>query len=339
MAELPEKLVYINEGYPGFLRKKSGKGFVYVDKKGDKIAKKKVLQRIQQLVIPPMWKEVWVCKSPNGHLQATGLDDRGRKQYLYHEEYIRFRQDSKYEKMSEFGKKLPQIRKSLEADLRKKGWPREKILAVVVMMLDEYYIRIGNKYYERENKTYGLTTLRRKHVVQENGKLTLSYRAKSGKDRKIPVESKRLIRLIKRISEIPGYELFKYKACDGSYHCVGSKDVNEYLLEISGVPFTAKDFRTWGGTVLSLDHYEESVKLVEESPQRKLEATIVKKVSEVLGNTVAVCRKYYIHPMVMQVLLDGELKRYQKHKLKNVQAQDQLSENEQTVLKILQAKK
>lgn len=335
MSECPEKLIYVEDGFPGFLRKKNGKGFVYLDKKGEKIEKKKVLDRIQQLVIPPMWKDVWVCKSPKGHLQATGYDERGRKQYLYHEDYISFRQQSKFEKLVEFGKKLPQIRKAVEKDLRKRNWPREKILALIVMMLDEYYIRIGNKCYEHQNKTYGLTTLRRKHLVLEDGNLMLSYRAKSGKDRKIKVESKRLIKLIKQVSEIPGYEVFKYEGEDGATHCVDSKDVNEYLLDLSCAAFTAKDFRTWGGTVLALDHYEESLEMVQESPNRKLEATIVKKVSEVLGNTVAVCRKYYIHPKVIQVLLDGELSRYQKLKLRGVEDPKELSENEQTVLKIL----
>lgn len=338
MSECPEDLVYVGEGFPGFLRKRSGKGFVYLDRKGEKIAKKRVLERIQHLVIPPMWQKVWVCKSPKGHLQATGYDERGRKQYLYHPDFVRYRQETKYGKMAEFGKKLPQIRKALESDLRKRNWPREKILALIVMMLDEYYIRIGNKCYEHENKTYGLTTLRRKHIVQEHGKLMLSYRAKSGKDRKVKVESKRLIKLIKQMSELPGYELFKYKGKDGAFHCVDSKDVNQYLLEISGAAFTAKDFRTWGGTVLALDHYGESLQLVEESPNRKLEPTIVKKVAEVLGNTVAVCRQYYIHPKVMQVLLDGKLARYQKLKLKRVDDPDELSENEQTVLKILGSK-
>ncbi len=335
MSECPETLVYVGEGYPGFFRKKSGRAFVYLNKKGEKIGKKRVLERIQKLVIPPMWKNVWVCKSPKGHLQATGFDERGRKQYLYHPDYVRYRQESKYGKMAEFGKILPQIRKALESDLRKRGWPREKILALVVMMLDEYYVRIGNKCYQRENKTYGLTTLRRKHLVQENGKLHLHYKAKSGKDRKIKVESKRLIRLIKQMSELPGYEVFKYHGKDGAYHCVGSKDVNQYLLEIAGIPFTAKDFRTWGGTVLAIDHYEESLDVIREFPKRKLEPTIVKKVAEMLGNTVAVCRQYYIHPRVMQVLLDGELARYQKLKLKRVDDPDELSENEQTVLKIL----
>ena len=297
-----------------------------------------MLERIQLLVIPPMWKDVWICKNSKGHLQVTGFDARGRKQYIYHPDWTAFRQNSKYGRLEKFGKKLPQIRKSVERDLRKKGWPREKILALIVMMLDEYFIRIGNKYYEHENKTYGLTTLRRKHIVEEDGKLYLQYKAKSGKDRKIKVESKRLINLIKKTSELPGYEIFKYQDASGSYHRLQSHDVNQYLALISGEPFTAKDFRTWGGTVSAMDHYPESLEMVREFPNRKLDATIIKKVAEVLGNTTAVCRKYYIHPKVMQVLLEGTLGRFEKRKLKGVTDPDQLTENEQTVLKILAAK-
>ncbi len=338
MSECPEDLVYVGDGYPGILRKRVGKGFVYLDKKGKKVDKKRVLDRIAQLVIPPMWEKVWICKDAKGHLQVTGYDARGRKQYIYHPDWVSYRQLSKYGRLEEFGKKLPQIRKALERDLRKKGWPREKVLALTVMMLDEYYIRIGNKHYERENKTYGLTTLRRKHIVEEDGRLYLWYMAKSGKERKLRVESRRLVNLIKKASELPGYEIFKYQDKAGGYHRVRSRDVNDYLMEISGESFTAKDFRTWGGTVLALDHLEESLALVKETTNRKLEPTIVKKVAEVLGNTVAVCRQYYIHPKVMQVLLDGKLARYQKLKLKRIDDPDELSENEQTVLKILGSK-
>lgn len=338
MSDCPEDLVYVGEGFPGYLRKRKGKGFVYLDTKGEKIAKKSLLDRITQLVIPPMWEDVWICKDAKGHLQVTGMDARGRKQYIYHPDWVSYRQESKYTRLEEFGKKLPQIRKAVEHDLRRKGWPREKILALTVMMLDEYYIRIGNKHYERENKTYGLTTLRRKHIVQEDGKLYLHYKAKSGKDRRLHVASKRLINLIKKMSELPGYEIFKYQNGYGTYHLLRSKDVNQYLGEISGETYSAKDFRTWGGTVLALDHLAESLEEVNNSPQKKLEPTIVKKVAEVLGNTKAVCRKYYIHPKVMGVLLDGSLGRFEKRKLKGLTDPDQLSDNEQTVLKILSAK-
>ncbi|GAA0879893.1 DNA topoisomerase IB [Algoriphagus jejuensis] len=338
MTDCPEDLVYVGEGFPGFVRKKIGKGFAYLDKKGEKIAKKRVLERIEQLVIPPMWRDVWICKNAKGHLQVTGFDARGRKQYIYHPDWTAFRQDSKYGRLEKFGKKLPQIRKAVERDLRKKGWPREKILALTVMMLDEYFIRIGNKYYEHENKTYGLTTLRRKHIVEEDGKLYLHFKAKSGKDRKIKVESRRLINLIKKMSELPGYEIFKYQDSEGTYHRLQSQDVNQYLAEISGEPFTAKDFRTWGGTVSALDHFQESLEIVKEFPNRKLDVTIIKKVAEVLGNTTAVCRKYYIHPKVMQVLLEGKLERFEKRKLRGVRDPDQLTANEQTAIKILAAK-
>jgi DNA topoisomerase-1 len=335
MTDCPEDLVYVGDGFPGFLREKDGDSFVYLDKKGQAISKKKVLDRIEQLVIPPMWEKVWICKDAKGHLQVTGFDARGRKQYIYHTDWVSYRQSNKYGRLEEFGKKLPQIRKAVERDLRRRGWPREKILALTVMMLDEYYIRIGNKHYERENKTYGLTTLRRKHLVQEDGKLYLHYKAKSGKERKLQVASKRLVNLIKKMSELPGYQLFKYQDKDGTIHKLRSRDVNHYLAEISGEFFSAKDFRTWGGTVLALDHYPDSLEEVKVSPNKKLEPTIVRKVAEVLGNTTAVCRQYYIHPKVMEVLLDGTVSRFARRKLKGVTDPDQLSENEQTVLKIL----
>ena len=338
MSDCPEDLIYVQEGCPGFLRKRVGEEFVYLDKKGDQIAKPKILKRIEQLVIPPMWENVWICKDSKGHVQVTGFDARGRKQYIYHPDWVSYRQNNKYGRLEEFGKKLPQIRKSIERDIRRKGWPREKILALTVMMLDEYYVRIGNKHYERENKTYGLTTLRRKHLVEEDGKLYLHYKAKSGKVRRLEVASRRLINLIKKMSELPGYEIFKYQNGDGTYHTLRSKDVNQYLVEISGEAFSAKDFRTWGGTVLAIDHYAESIEEVNASPNKKLEPTIVKKVAEVLGNTVAVCRQYYIHPKVMKVLLEGSLKRFERRKLKGVTDPEQLSGNEQTVLKILAAK-
>lgn len=338
MFDPPKDLVYVSEGVPGFLRKRNGDGFVYLDKKGEEITKKRVLKRIEMLVIPPMWENVWICKSAKGHLQVTGYDAKGRKQYLYHPGWVSYRQESKYGRLENFGKKLPQIRVALERDLRRKGWPREKILALTVTMLDEYFIRIGNRQYEHENKTYGLTTLRRKHLVEEEGSLFLKYKAKSGKVRKIKLESRRLVKLIKMMSELPGYQIFKYQDSDGAWHRLQSRDVNHYLAEISGEQFTAKDFRTWGGTVLAVDHYEESVETVRLFPKRKLEATLVKSVAETLGNTTAVCRRYYIHPRVMQVLLDGSLGRFAKHKLKGVADPDRLSANEQTVLKILAAK-
>jgi DNA topoisomerase I len=338
MSECPEELDYVTEGCPGFLRKKIGEHFQYFDRKGQKITKTQILDRIQQLVIPPMWQDVWICKNSKGHLQVTGYDARGRKQYIYHPLWTNFRQQSKYGKLKNLGKKLPQIRLTVEKDLNKKKWPMEKILALIVMMLDQYFIRIGNKFYERENKTYGLTTLRRKHMVEEDGQLFLSFVAKSGKDKKIKVESRLLANLIKKISELPGHELFKYQGPEGKYNLVQSNDVNQYLLEISGERFTAKDFRTWGGTVLALDYYEESLDTVRQFPNRKLDSIIIKKVAAVLGNTTKVCREYYIHPKVMQVLLEGSVKRYETRQLKGVTDQDQLSQNEQTVLKILLSK-
>lgn len=332
----PHDIIYVTNDRPGFSRRKNGRGFVYFDCKGRKVQDDKILKRIKELVIPPMWTDVWICKDSNGHLQVTGYDLKKRKQYIYHPKWVEFRQKGKYDKLDDFGRKLPLIRKKLESHIRLKGWPKKKILALVIMMLDEYYIRIGNKHYEHENKTYGLTTLRRKHIVEKDGKLFLQYKAKSGKERTVRLESRRLIRLIREISELPGYEIFKYEDENKTRHPLHSHDVNEYLTELAGTYFTAKDFRTWGGTALAVENYEEAKQEVEENPRRKLEAAIVKKVAGVLGNTISVCREYYIHPKVMQVLLEDKLDCFKSKPLRKIKYPDQLSESEKLVLKIIE---
>ncbi|UII24771.1 DNA topoisomerase IB [Fulvivirga maritima] len=334
-SNCPHGIHYIADDCPGFTRKKRGRGFSYYDCDGKKISDKNIIKRIQSLVIPPMWQDVWICEDESGHLQVTGYDQKGRKQYIYHPKWTEYQQKNKFNRLKEFGFKLPDIRRQLERDIRKKGWPKQKILALIVMMLDEYYIRIGNKRYEQENKTYGLTTLRRKHINEKDGHLVISFKAKSGKEREIDIGSKKLIRLIKATSELPGYEIFRYLDDSKQSHRLDSHDVNEYLVEIAGEYFTAKDFRTWGGTMLALENYEESKKEVEENPRQKLETTIVKKVAAVLGNTVAVCREYYIHPKVMDVLLKNSLGHYTKKNLGKLEDEKELSEAEKLVLKII----
>ncbi|GGZ18435.1 DNA topoisomerase I [Echinicola pacifica] len=331
----PHGIIYLMDDCAGFTRRKCGKGFIYIDCEGQKIKDPEILQRIKELVIPPMWENVWICQKPNGHLQVTGFDLKSRKQYIYHPKWVAHRQLNKYSQLLEFGKKLPLIRKKIEEDIQRRGWPKEKILAMIVMMLDEYYIRIGNKQYEQENQTYGLTTLRRKHIVEKDGKLYLQYKAKSGKERRVKVESKRLIRMIKKISELPGYEIFKYIEKDKTKHRLDSHDVNEYLCEISGHYFTAKDFRTWGGTMLAIENFPHASALVEGNPRKKLEPTLVKLVAKTLGNTLAVCREYYIHPKVMQVLLDDKLDSYADKPLKNIKYVSQLSKSEKLLMKII----
>ena len=333
--DCPHDLVHVTDEKPGFTRHKRGRGFIYKDCDGKRITNEKVLSRIKALVIPPMWDKVWICPQENGHLQVTGYDLKRRKQYLYHESWVKYRQNSKYSKLAQFGMVLPLIRKKVVEHINLRGWPKEKILSMIVMLLDEHYIRIGNKYYEKENETYGLTTLRRKHLAEKNGKLFLSYKAKSGKYREVQITSKKLVRLIKRISELPGYEIFKYQNEHKTMQRLDSQEVNRYLESLSGDSFTAKDFRTWGGTVLAINYHQQVLEEVKENPRLNLETNIVKKVAETLGNTVATCREYYIHPKVLEVLVNNRVREFKKCPLPAMKYKSELSNNEKLALKII----
>ncbi len=314
MSGLPRDLIYQDDSQPGYLRKKWGRGHSYFDERA-KLREKKTLSWIRSLGIPPDWDNVWISKDPNGHLLATGYDAKGRKQYCYHPSWTEYRNKAKFDRLKLFGMKLPIIRLKVERDLKEKGWPKRKVLALILQVLDEYGIRIGNEQYKRENKTFGLTTLRRKHLEFEKGNARLEYRAKSGKYRKISIKQNQLVRLIKRCSELPGYEIFKYQGQDGKYHHIRSQEVNEYLQNIAGEQFTCKDFRTWHGTVTAIEKREEAKALQIENPRLKLETTLIKLVAKELGNTISVCRKYYIHPEVLKTLLEGSLESRQKAKL------------------------
>lgn len=334
--DCPHHLAYVTDDEPGYTRQKWGRGFIYRDSRGAKITDSEVIERIKSLVIPPMWKQIWICPLVNGHIQVTGHDQKGRKQYIYHPQWVAHRQQSKYDKLAQFGRALPLIRRKVEEHIRLRKWPKEKILAMIVMMLDQHYIRIGNKHYEVENETYGLTTLRRKHLTEKNGKLYLSYRAKSGKYRDVQVQSRKLVKLIKQTSELPGYEVFRYLDESNKSHRLDSQDVNRYLEEISGECFTAKNFRTWGGTVLAINYYHEVLEEVRVNPKLKLETNLVRKVAEILGNTVATCREYYIHPKVLEVLINHKLDQFKNTKLTSVKYKSELSANEQLVLRIIE---
>lgn len=292
-------LVHVAADSPGYRRKGRGKGFEYLDEQGQKLQDKSELERIQKLRIPPAWKNVWICKKPNGHLQATGIDARGRKQYLYHEEWNRQSHLSKFDRMSGFAKALPEIRKKVQQDLRKQGWPREKVISLVITILDQTALRIGNKMYEQENGTYGLTTLRRKHMKFDGNSIYFQFKAKGGIWRNTQIKGKRLNRLIQECSELPGQEVFQYLDGDGNPHPVFSHDVNSYLQEISGGDFTAKDFRTWRGTVGAIELLPDALEELAASPKRNLTTSLVKRVADKLGNTVSVCRSHYIHPVML----------------------------------------
>lgn len=295
------KLVYVSESCDGFFRKKEKENFIYLDKNNHKLKNPQLINRIEVLKIPPNWENVWVCALENGHIQAYGYDAKGRKQYIYHNEWQKQQNLLKFEKMLSFAHCLPEIRKQAYKDAHLKEWTKEKVLGLVILTLDDVHIRIGNKFYEEENQTYGLTTLRRKHLHIEGNKLELAYKAKSGKYRKVNIKNASLVKLIKECSELPGYEIFRYKQ-GSKYTAVNSQDVNEYLKNISSENHSAKEFRTWGGTVLAVEKTEEAKEKMQLNKRLSFSTTLVKLVAKELGNTQAICREYYIHPKIMDVV-------------------------------------
>lgn len=301
--DCPRHLRYISDEIPGLTRKKRGRGFTYFDVDGNRISSAPVLERIKTLGIPPAWSKVWICPLANGHLQSTGIDVKNRKQYIYHFDWITYRKNSKFKKLATFGELLPIIRKTVEKDMRKHGWPREKVLALVVYLMDRYYFRVGQRRYARENSSYGVATLRRKHLREQTDSLIIKYVGKSGKLRRVNIDDRSIIRKIKQLSELPGYEIFKYQIGNNQLQSIDASDINEYLREITGAEITAKDFRTWGGTKLALVYYDEIFDELKNHKSRKFETALVQRVAESLGNTIAVCREYYIHPKVLQILL------------------------------------
>jgi DNA topoisomerase-1 len=300
-------LRYSSDERPGILRKRKGKGFTYVGPEGRTVKDKRTLTRIKALGIPPAYTDVWITTDPRGHVQATGRDAKGRKQYRYHPRWHETRDETKFERMVDFGQALPIIRERTAADLRRKGLPREKVLAAVVQLLEKTLIRVGNQEYARENKSYGLTTLRDRHVKVGEKRLRFRFRGKSGIEHEITLSDPRLARVVKRCRELPGQELFQYLDEDGQRHTIESDDVNEYLREISGQEFTAKDFRTWAGTVLCSLALREFDACLSEAQAKKNVVAAVKRVAERLGNTPAVCRKSYIHPAILDAYLDGTI--------------------------------
>lgn len=300
-------LRYVNDESPGIARKRDGKGFRYVAPDGSAIDDEATLARIKSLAIPPAWTDVWICKLDNGHLQATGRDARGRKQYRYHPRWRAVRDEVKYERMINFGKALPAIRRRVDEDLARSGLPREKVLATIVYLLQATMMRIGNEEYARENKSFGLTTLRVRHVRIDGSAVQFRFRGKSGVFHDVTVEDRRLARIIARIRDLPGQELFQYVDDDGERHAIGSSDVNDYLRDISGEDYTAKDFRTWSGTVLAALALIEFEKFDSETQAKKNILRAIESVAERLGNTPSICRKCYVHPAVIESYLDGTI--------------------------------
>jgi DNA topoisomerase IB len=304
-----EGLVYVRDDEPGLRRRRRGKGFVYLDPDGHRVTREADLERIRRLAIPPAYVDVWICAHPRGHLQATGRDARGRKQYRYHPRWRRVRDEGKFVHICEFGQALPRIRRRVSADLARPGWPKEKVLALVVRMLDRTHLRVGNESYAQENGNYGLTTLRTRHARVESGRLRLSFRAKSGKQSEVVLDDQRLARLVRRLQQLPGQRLFQYLDENGELHAVDSGMVNDYLREASGGDFTAKDFRTWAGTVHAIGLLA-GVPLGESQRARQDSVRqVVCEVATLLRNTPAVCRASYIHPRALSGWEDGSLHR------------------------------
>ncbi len=300
-------LRYVSDHMAGIRRKRAGRSFSYIDKTGEKLTDPKTLERIRALAIPPAWKDVWICASANGHLQATGLDARDRKQYRYHTEWRAIRDETKYNRMIAFGRALPAIRDQVRHDLARDGLPREKILATIVRLLETTLIRIGNREYARENASFGLTTLRNKHIAVEGSTVHFEFRAKSGKMRTLELMDRKLAGIVKRCRELPGYELFQYVDRDGERHSITSDDVNDYLKETTGADFTAKDFRTWAGTVLAALALQEFEAFDSEAAAKRNITRAIEQVAGRLGNTVSICRKCYVHPEIFDAYLDGTL--------------------------------
>ncbi|MGH2551801.1 MAG: DNA topoisomerase IB [Thermomicrobiales bacterium] len=288
---------------PGFTRERSGSGWAYRDREGKIIHDERVLERIRAIVIPPAWTDIWICPDPRGHIQAVGFDLRGRRQYRYHPKWRAYRDETKFDRLAMFGELLPELRERVESDLLRSGLPRQKVLAIIVKLLDTALIRIGNRAYERTNGSFGLTTLRNRHVQVSGATIRFTFRGKSGTLHDLELQDRRLANAIKRMRDIPGYHVFQYLDSDGQRHEISSDDVNGYLRELTGSSFTAKDFRTWAGTVRFVEAIDQEPDSTQ-SPERQVVAT-VKKVAAALGNTPAVCRASYIHPAVIEAFLDG----------------------------------
>ena len=330
-------LRYVSDDRPGIRRERVGEDFTYIGADGKPIHDAEKLKRIKALGIPPAWTDVWICANPRGHIQATGRDAKGRKQYRYHPRWREVRDETKYGRMIAFGQALPLIRARVEHDLKLPGLPREKVLATVVKLLETTLIRVGNQEYARANKSFGLTTMRDRHVEIEGSTVHFEFKGKSGKKHSIDVRDRRLAQIVKRCRDIPGYELFQYIDENGQRQTIDSSDVNDYLREITGEDFTAKDFRTWAGTVLASLMLQEYEICDTETQAKKNIVRAIESVAERLGNTPAVCRKCYVHPAVLDAYLDGSLIETLKQRTEQelAESSEDLKPEEAAVMRLL----
>ena len=331
-------LLYTTDANPGIRRTRHGSTFRYFGPDGRRVTSADELARIRSLVIPPAWEHVWICPDPRGHLQATGRDARGRKQYRYHPKWRGIRDETKYDRLIGFAQALPQIRRHTERDLRRPGVPREKVLATVVRLLEKTLIRVGNDEYAKQNQSYGLTTLRDGHVNNvPGGRVRFTFRGKSGIKHEIDLDDRRLAKIVRACRDIPGYDLFQFYDEAGQRQAVGSGDVNAYLKEVSGEDFTSKDFRTWAGTVHAAELLRELTAFASVTEAKRNVVRAVESVAKRLGNTKAVSRKCYIHPAVFDAYMDGSMVKMRiVRPRRNGRSRSGLSECEAAVLALLQ---
>ena len=314
-------------------RKKRGKGYSYYDENGGLIRDEIVLKRLRSLVIPPMWQDVMVCRFDDGHIQAIGRDAKDRKQYIYHSAYEKQRQEAKFKKMLAFSEHLPAIRKKAHADLEEKGWGKDKLVALIILLLDEYGIRIGNKEYQKQNDSYGLTTLRRKHLTFEDDEVMFSFVGKSHKEQKILIDDEELAPYVKKAAELPGYEIFRYRDAENNYHEIDSDDVNQYIAEFMHPDFSSKDFRTWSANRIAVECYPLALEELKNGSRKKFSNIVIKMVAAELGNTPSVCRSYYVHPALFNRIDEKTLPN--PNPLKDSKSQFGLSGEEKLARKVI----
>lgn len=306
-AAAAASLSYVTDESSGYSRQRHGRGYSFYDAKGKLITDRKVRKRLNGLVIPPAWSEVWICPQSDGHIQATGRDEKGRKQYIYHSRWETIRNETKFNKLLLFGEALPKIREQVDHDLRRRGLPRQRVLALMVRLLDKTLIRVGNAEYARTNHSFGLTTLQTDHLEVTGSTLHFEFLGKSKKWHQIDLKDPRAARVIRRCQELPGQELFQYIDEAGERRSVGSADINQYLQETTNQPFSAKDFRTWGGTIYTLQELQAIGPAASKSQTPKNITQAIKQAAERLGNTTTVCRRYYVHPAVLEAYQDCSL--------------------------------
>lgn len=330
-------LRYASDRALGIRRQRQGSGFRYLSPRGMPIRNRQTLARIRALAIPPAWQDVWICRDPNGHLQATGRDSRGRKQYRYHPRWRVVRDEAKFGRLIAFARSLPKLRRRVQRDLRRTGLPREKALAALVQLLESTLIRVGNDEYAKSNHSFGLTTLRNRHAQVNGSTIRFHFRGKSGISREIEFHDSRLAKIVRRCQDLPGQELFGYLDDEGRVRDIGSADVNEYLRQATGQDFTAKDFRTWAGTALALQALRELEAFDSLAAAKRNVVRAIEQVAARLGNTKAVCRKCYVHPAVIEAYLDRSLAKALEQRAKHLTAgRSGLPPEEAALLALLQ---